>query len=92
MWRNVAVVKYQRARGTYRLYHQGDKNRSILRLLVTANVIPSSQILVTLLMEEILSSETSALTKPTRRNISESGNLLSHRRENLKSYKMSLVP
>jgi hypothetical protein len=42
----------------------------------------TSPILVTLMMEEILSSETSILTRTTRRN----GILHSHRRENLKSY------
>jgi hypothetical protein len=40
------------------------------RLLVTASVVPSSPILVTL-MEAIRSSETSFLTRATRRNIPE---------------------
>jgi hypothetical protein len=44
--------------------------RSVRRLLVTANV-PSSQILVTLMMEALSSSETSILTRATRRNISD---------------------
>jgi hypothetical protein len=44
--------------------------RSVFRLLVTAN-IPSSSILVTLSMETMLSSETSVLTRTTRRNITE---------------------
>jgi hypothetical protein len=42
-----------------------------------------------LMMEAIRSSETSVLTKNTRRKISEDGFLHSHRRENLKSYDMS---
>jgi hypothetical protein len=41
------------------------------RLLVTANVVPSSPILVTLMMEAIRSSETSVLTGAIRRNIPE---------------------
>jgi hypothetical protein len=45
----------------------------MLRLLVTANVLPSSPILVTLMMEALLSSETSVLTIATQRNIPEDG-------------------
>jgi hypothetical protein len=58
----------------------------VLRLLVTANV-PSSPILLTLMMKVILSYETLVLTKATRHNILEDCILHSHRRENLKSYK-----
>jgi hypothetical protein len=46
---------------------------SVLRLLVTANVVPSSPILVTLIMEALRSSETSVLTRTTLRNISADG-------------------
>jgi hypothetical protein len=86
--------KNRNSEWTYRP-HQGGKNRRarknvfiriVLRLLVTANVIHSSPVLVTLMMEAIRSSETSILARATRRNIREDGILHGHRRENFKSY------
>jgi hypothetical protein len=60
--------------------------RSVLQLLVTASLVPTSPILVTLRMKAICSSETSVPIRATRHNITEDGMLHSHRCENLKSY------
>jgi hypothetical protein len=60
--------------------------RKVRRLLVTASVVPSSPILVTLMMEAQNSCETSALTRARRRNLPEDTTLHSHRHENLKAY------
>jgi hypothetical protein len=60
--------------------------RNALQLLVTANVVLSLLILVSLMMEAMRSSETYVFTRVTRRNIPDDGILCSHRRENLKFY------
>jgi hypothetical protein len=57
--------------------------RSVLRLIVTANVVPSLPILVNLMTKAMLSSKT---LLHTRRNILEDDILHSRRRETLKSY------
>jgi hypothetical protein len=53
--------------------------RSVLRLLVTANVVPSSSSFVTVIVETLRSSETSVLTRNTRRNIADDGILQSQK-------------
>jgi hypothetical protein len=65
--------------------------RSVGRLLATANVVPSSPILVTLKTEAPRSSEKSVLTRATRRKIPKDASL--HGKEmirNLSSYHVCL--
>jgi hypothetical protein len=58
----------------------------VLRLLVTANAVTISPILVTLTMKALRSLKLSVLTRAARLNIPEDDILHSHCRENIKSY------
>jgi hypothetical protein len=58
------------------MYHYTVFLHSVLQVLITANAVPTWPILVTMMIEAICSSDTSVLTRATRRNIPEAGNLL----------------
>jgi hypothetical protein len=58
----------------------------VLQLLVTANIVRSSLILFTLIIEAIHSSAPSVFTRAIQRLIPGDGILQGRRRENLKSY------
>jgi hypothetical protein len=60
-------------------------------MLVTANVAPTSPIIIALKMEALRSSKRLVITKATRRNILEDGIHHSRRCENLKSYLHSTI-
>jgi hypothetical protein len=96
MLRRVALVttniSQERIASIIRATRIGVFLRSALQLLVTANVVNSTPNDVILNMEPIRSTETSVLTRTTRRNIPEDGILHCHRCENLKSCNLVLLP
>jgi hypothetical protein len=85
--RRVPLLKIEVSEECRAPHHRGDKLHRMRRLLVTANIVPCSSLLATLMMVALRSSETSVLTTAARRNFLDDDILHSHRRQNIKSYK-----
>jgi hypothetical protein len=87
MLRRVALVRTDFSEQEFvsiiKLTRIGDLGTTLLLLLITTNVIPSSPIHVTLIMEGMHFYEMSVLTKTTLRNIKEDGIIPIQHRENL---------
>jgi hypothetical protein len=66
-----------------------ERTASIIRVTRTLELGKTLAVSITLMMEAIRLSETSVLTRATRHNVPGDGILHIHRRENLKSYKVS---
>jgi hypothetical protein len=71
MWRRVTLVRTDVSEERIASIRAKRISAGVHQLLVTANVVPSSLILFTLMMEAICCSETSVLTRSTRRHIPE---------------------
>jgi hypothetical protein len=90
MLRRVAVVRTdvseKRIASVIMMTRIGELGTTLAVTSKRASVANYCQPSSTLMMETLRFSETSVLTRSTRRNIPEDGMLHSYRRENLKSY------
>jgi hypothetical protein len=84
--RIASIIRVKRIRQLGTLAVTSNFFRTVLRLLVIDNIVPSSPILVTLMMETTRPSATSVLTRATRCQTPEDDILHSHHRKNFKSY------
>jgi hypothetical protein len=103
MLRRVALVKTDASEELIASIIRVTRNVELGKLTVTRNsnttssslagycFVPSSPILITLIMEKIPSSDTSVLARAILRNIPVDGTVQSHCSENLKSYRPDLI-
>jgi hypothetical protein len=91
MLRSVALVRSDDSEKLSASFIRVTRIGGLGTTLALTSIVPSSQILVSLIKEALSSSKTSVLTRATLRNITGDDILHSHRRENLKSYKLLLL-
>jgi hypothetical protein len=69
--RSVSIITVTRTGGLGTTLAVTSKRRTLRRLLVMSNIVPSTPVLVTVMIESLSSSEMSVLITATRRNIPE---------------------